>query len=367
MTTDDFSHRIHVYTEALLDGQQVADVVVDTMREDEIREIATYPDLTWSLLAAQKDRDAAIRLLEHRFQAAFAASYHDRICAELDSPAMARDALSEPALEHLAMRAVTALAWSDPKQALQYYRRFYTSDLGNAESTAAYTACQRVITLAPAWRQLRDECDVPMPLQRFVTLQWVVSAAILDEMIAMLRSDITEQPLAYLQVFDWMDANYSQLLHFVATLTGRFLPADLPSLGELGETERKALASAMGEIDEPMRGGMRLIHLLMLSLTIGAGFSIAGQDDVALVTAAVLGLGSALYSIRTERGLYRRLARPRLAEYLANEGTPTECVVSWLLANRKAVKRIKSFDVAIDADSALDVLARLGRMARLHR
>lgn len=367
MTDENVPHRVHTYTDALLDGQPVADIVIDTMSADEIREIASYPDLTWTILSRQKDRDAAIRLLEHRVQTAFASSYSERVCAELDSPALARDAASEPALEQLAMRAVTALAWEDPKQALGYYRNFYTSDLGNPESTAAYSACQRVVSLAPAWRQLRDECEVPAPLTRFVTLQWVMSAPVLDEMIAMLRRDMTGQPLAYLHVFDCMDEKYPQLLSFVANLTGRFLPASPSSLGDLGEYEHGLLATAMGEIDEPMRGGARFAHLLLLALTVGATLSIAGRDDLALVASSVLGLAAALYSIRNERGLYRRMARPRLAEYLADVGTPIECVVSWLLINRKEVKRIKSFDVAIDGDSALDVLARLGRMTRLHQ
>lgn len=366
-TSGDDSDRVDVYTEALLDGQSVADVIIDTMTEEEILEIASYPDLSWSTIADQRDSDAAIRLLEHRFQASFLASYSERVCAELDSSALARDANIEPALEQLAMRAVTALAWSDPQLGLDYYRRYYTGDLDNPETTAAYAACQRVLTLAPSWRQLGDECEVPAPLQRFVTLQWVVSAPVLDEMIAMLRQDMTGQPLAYLHVFDCMDEHYPQLLHFIANLTGRFLPADLPSLGELGETEHKALATAMDEIDAPMRGGMRLSHLMAAALTVGAGLSIAGYDDVALIASLVLGLSAVLYSIRTERWLYRRQARPRLAEYLAEVGTPTECVVSWLMENRQAVKRIRSFNDAIDGDSALDVLARLGRMARLHR
>ena len=363
---DESVDTIQHYVDALLAGKSVAHTIVDTLPTEQVEAIAEHPELSWRWLCEQPDRDAATRILEHRFQHAFFSERPQLVVEELDAPEFTRDAASDPVLEQLAMRAVTALAWHDPRRAGQYYRNFYTADLTNRESVAAYTMCQRVLSVAPLWRRSRSTWAMPEALERFVTLQWVASSDALDLMIATLRADMTSRPEEYLRACDTMAAQHERMLLYIVSLTGRFLPDSLPSLGELGQEERARLDAAMGQIDAPMRRGLRFSHLFLPVLTLAAALSLGGLDDAALLSLGVLGGGAAAYKVRAERGAYTRLARPLLAKYLAEVGTPTECVVSWLLVNRKSVKRIKAFDVAIDADSSLDVLARLGRMARLH-
>lgn len=353
------------YVAALIAGDAVADVVIDSLPEIDIALIASHPDITWPVLAGQPDRDAAIRLLEHRIQCAFLEGDDEPVIEALESPELVRDASSEPALMQLAMRSVTALAWTEPRIAMSIYRRYYNPDMLDEEGGALYAMCQRVLSIAPAWRRLENQCRVPRPLIRFIRLQWVVSADVLDRLIRTLRRDMTTRPQVYLDVCDCMAAHHEPLLRFLGILTERFLPPAVPSLGELGEDERRRLDLAMDAIDKPMRRGLRLPHLLASVITVGALLSIGGFDLAALAVMVVLGSLAAAYSNWSQRGLYGRRVRPLLAEYLVDMGTPTGCVVSWLLVNGKAVKRIKSFDGAIDADESLDLLARLGRMARL--
>jgi hypothetical protein len=151
---------------------------------------------------------------------------------------------------------------------------------------------------------------------------------------------------------------------YLVSLSERFVP-DNPSLGDLDEDERAKLGATLGQIDAPMAGGLRFSHRLFGAAAAGALLSLTGIDAAAVAT--VMGLSAAAlgYAAWRERGMYGRVVRRPLAAYLAEVGTPTNCVVSWLLLNRKTVKKIKAFDVAIDADAALAVIARLGRMTRL--
>lgn len=353
---------------ALLSGQATAHVIVDDMDAGDIAAIAAHPDVSWKLLSAQPDRDAAIRLLEHRFQAALVSGQPDVIDlvrADLESIELQRDAARDLAIEELALRALTSLAWLDPMPSFILCQKYATNHAGE-RMAAVYHACHQVLTVAPLYKRLETEGEVPGPLARFVRLQWVASQDVLDELITELRRDITARTDVYLEVFDAMAERYTGLLRHIMRLTERFLPEAPPSLGELGEDERRRLGAALGEIDAPMRKGLRFVHLSIGVLTAGALLSLGGYDDAALGTMIVLGLASVAYSAWTERGMYSRLVRRPLAAYLAEVGTPTNCVVTWLLTNRKAVKKIKAYDVAIDADAALAAIARLGRMTRLH-
>lgn len=362
---DELSEDCRNRIDALLAGKAIAHRIIDDMSADDIQDIVSHPEVTWTVLSLQSDRDAAIRLLEHRFQHLFLSDQNELLLGELESPEMTRDAASEPALEQIAMRAVTGLAWDGPRDAVDVYQRYYTGDLDTGQAESIYGIVHRVLAVAPSWRRLQGECNVPEPLCRFISLQWVVSAQVLDDSIRVLRRDMIANPESYLLACDCMAAQYEALLHYIVSLTERFLPSVLPSLGELAEDERERLDTAMGQIDAPMGKGLRVYQLVAVAGAIGALLSMGGLDALALVAMVVFGISGALYAAWVERGVYGRLVRPPLARYLADVGTPTQCIVSWLLVNQKTVKRIKSFDIAIDGDSSLYVLARLGRMSRL--
>jgi hypothetical protein len=326
------------------------------MEAEDIRVIASNPGVTWSVLARQPDRDAATRLLEYRLQDALLREAYDTVTDELHSPELSRDAALELALEELALRAITGLAWNDPMRAFTLFQRY---NARNPELVEVYAACEQVMFVAPLWFELEKEMTAPEPLVCFLRMQWAASQAVLDHLIARLRRDLTAHATVYLQVLDAMAERYTTLLTYIVHITERFVPDCPHSLGELGEEERRRLSATLGEIDEPMRRGVRFSHLLLAVLTAGALLSLGGFGNAAVAAILVLGAAAVVYSVWTERGMYGRLVRPPLAAYLAEFGTPTDCVVSWLLINRKAVKKIKAFDVAIDADPALAAIARL--------
>lgn len=350
----------------LLAREPVAGVIVDSLPEAEIEAIAAHPEITWGVLAAQPDRDAAIRLLEHRFQHALHHGELDTVTAALDSPELIRDAVDDPALEELVLRSLTALCWHRPDDAMRRYRLLVGHGPTTGEATAMQATCAEVLAIAPAFVLLGEQHALPAPLDRLVRLQWVASPALIDELMAALRDDMTADAGAYLAALDLLATRHPALLVYVMTLTERFLPAAPSSLGELDDDERSLLSEAISEIDRPIAGGLRFIHIASLAVLVGVLLSMGGYDQAALVVTLLMGGAGAGYVAWVERGMYSELVRLPLAAYLANVGTPTGCIVSWLLVNRKAVKKLKAFDVAIDADTGLAAIARMGRMARLH-
>lgn len=125
--------------------------------------------------------------------------------------------------------------------------------------------------------------------QRSGTRPWVASQAVLDDLIASLRKDMTARSDTYLDVLDVMAARYPVVLRHVVRLSERFLAGTLPSLDELGEDER--LTVTLCEIDAPMSRSVRFSHL------------VSGRV-----------------------------------------GHTADCVASWLLLHRKAVRTIKAFE-----------------------
>jgi hypothetical protein len=358
---DEFPEPAREHLAALVAGKPVAHTIVDTMSAEVIQAIASRPEVTWSVLARQPDRDAAIRLLEYRLQDALLREAFGAVLDELHSPELSRDATFDPTLQELVLRAITGVAWNDPRSAFALFQRYRTR---SPELVEIHTACEQVMFVAPLWFELAKELAMPGPLARFLRMQWVASQEVLDQLIADIRGDMTARSSAYLEALDAMAERYTTLLMYIEQIAERFVPHRPHSLGELGEEERRRLSTALGEIDAPMRRGVRFSHMLLAVLVAGALLSLGGFGSAALAVVLVLGAAAAAYSVWTERGMYGRLVRPPLAAYLAEFGTPTDCVVSWLLTNRKAVKKIKAFDVAIDADPALAAIARLGRMGR---
>ncbi|MEM9491767.1 MAG: hypothetical protein AAGC55_21655 [Myxococcota bacterium] len=324
--------------------------------------VASHPALTWALLSRQRDRGAAIYLFEHRVHHFLCGELWGAISHEFESPEFVRDAAGHGELEGLALRVASAQVWFEPRGAARMYDDFRSDS--RAELAPLYRLCDKVMVLALDWHALSRKIDLPAPLTRFVAMQWAASAPVLDLLIADLRRDMTGQVERYLEVFDAMAVEHLPLLSHVVGLSERFLP-DLPhSLGDLGEEEQRLLSAALEEIDAPAAdwGGPSLWRTGMTALTAAAGLSLVGYDIAGVAAATSIGAAALAYRAWSERGLYGRLIRPRLAAHLAAVGTPTKCVVSWLLDHGGRLKKVRAFDVIIDADTALDAIARLGRM-----
>jgi hypothetical protein len=347
----------------LRDGQPVDEAFIDALSDDALDALVLDPAVTWSMLSRQPARDTAMFLLERRIQRLLLDDEWARVRRELDGEALVRGACDEPRLEALALRAATALAMEDPEDGVHYAAE-YASERHRALEPL-YETCERVLSVAPLWRALSRAQRIPRPLRRFVTLQWSVSQAVLDSLVADLRADMLARAPTYLHILD-VSGRVPALLEYIVSLSDRFLPAVPATLTDLGDDERSRLGAVLGDIDAPLARPWRMIQLVGGVLAAGALVSMGGFDRAALVVMGVLGLAVTSYWVRSESGLYRRAVRPQLAAYLADVGTPIECVVSWLMANRGRVKKIKSFDGNIESDRALGALARLGRMTRSH-
>ncbi len=355
------------YIHALLADEPVAGDFVDELGQD-----ASFDDavcsaaITWKQLSEQPDREAATFILGRRIQALLERGDVDAVIDHLREPELARDSLTDPAMEAVVVHALASVAWTEPDTARTLFDRL-NADRSDAEMRELYISFEASHAAARMWQSYRTEQDCPAALERFLSLALSASPGTLTRLVEDLRAGVSEDPEQYLATLDTMRMGYPSLFLFSLGLAERFSAEPARGLADMSEQARGALTDSLSRIDGSVGGGDSRPVLLPFLLGAGGLMSLFMANllgGVGIPLAFALFAAAGYVWVSKDRSSYREAIRPQLARVVADLGTPPGSIVSWLLAHGRSAKRLRSFDVAVEGDYSLDALSRFARMQR---
>ena len=303
---------------------------------------------------SQSDEDFAADI--HDFRELLRTRDQEGLVSALESPELYRLACDDDRYMGIAMKGVSALAWDAPAQASEHLVHFDVHRSREQKDSAARQAA-RALLAALEWRQLAAQTTLPMaqmePLREFLQLQPALSDDPLHG--ASLRADMRANPQRYLDFFELLDKYGQGLPEWIANLSTPSPPPELP-IDALSEDRVSAMSVAVVELKETLaRGPGRYI--------VGAavlGTLVALPNAVGILIALVLLAG--FFAIG-ERKSYEEIVRPRLVKLAIEHGVGAKPVVSWIYKLRRNAGRVAQFDIKIENNRALDLLAAVAHTA----
>lgn len=286
------------------------------------------------------------------------------LVSALDNPELFRTACDDERYMQIAMLGIGVLAWDQPAAASDFLVRFdVAKSRENPDSDARRAA--RSILAALEWSHLETQGVLPLhkmsELRDFLRIYPALRSD--GDHARALHQDLRERPDFYGTFFRKLASGTQVLPRWIfgfdpaAPGDDTDSPANAANtLEELDESQLKALADAVGDLRTTLKS--RIGRYVMWAAVVVIGVSMPNAIG-ALVALAVIGG----YMGLGESKSYERLVRPRLVRLAVEHGVGAKHVVSWLYRLSRKAGRVGSFDIKIQNDLSLDLLATVSRGA----
>ncbi len=309
--------------------------------------------------------DAQVESDIHDFRERVRSGDLEGLVSALDNPELFRLACDDDRYMHIVMLGIGVLAWDEPAQASDFLVRFdVAKSRENPESDARRAA--RSILAALEWRHLESQGLLPVEkvevLREFLRTYPVLGAQ--GQRAKALHDDLHERSEFYATFFQKLTQITQVLPRYIfqgdadhrggESAESSSTIEDSQALEELDDSQLQALSTAVSDLRTALRLGAG--QYLMWLLVVGAIVAMPNAMG-ALVALALIGA----YMGLSESKSYARLIRPRLVRLAVEHGVGGKHVVSWLYRLSRKAGRVGSFDIKIQNDMALDLLASVSR------
>lgn len=268
----------------------------------------------------------------------------------LASPELYRLACDDERYLGLVMQGISALAWDEPAKASEHLVHF-DSQKSREEAGSDARRAARALLAALEWRQLEAHSSLPMgqmtSLREYLQLYPALHADP-DHGLA-LKADMRANPERYVDFFEGLARHAHGLPEWIARLPMRSGQSPEP-LDVLNEEQISAMSVAVAELREILSQGPSR-YLLGISVL---GTVTLMPNAVGVLIAVLLVLG---FFTLGERKSYDQVVRPRLIRLAIEHGVGARAVVTWIYKLRRQAGRMSQFDIKIENDHALELLA----------
>jgi hypothetical protein len=318
--------------------------------------------------ASQSDAsDVQVKSDIHDFRELLRTGDLEGLVSALDNPELFRMACDDERYMHIVMLGIGVLAWDEPAKASDFLVRFDVAKSREIPDSDARRAARSILA-ALEWRHLESQESLPVAsmreLRNFLRIYPALGSQC--EAAAALHQDMQERPEFYAAFFRKLALHTEVLPRWIFQIDlSRHAETDEESgaasedhnvLEDLDEVQLTALAAAIGDLRAALKA--RMGQYLMWALVAVALVSMPNAIG-ALVALAVIGV----YMGLRERKSYETVVRPRLVLLAIEHGVGATHVVSWIYRLSRKAGRVGSFDIKIQNDLALDLLAAVSRGA----
>lgn len=323
----------------------------------------------WPHLAVASSSKLRSEFLLARIEALIGTERFAQARRELDDPELRRDATDEEHIAVAALRALVALAWHDPSGAVEAAAGF--DGAKSDDATQARGRLAAVLAIAAAWNAICEKLEIPQPLRAFIRRASMMGRTEREagaagesveraEAIA-VRSILETEPAEVMFMLARASREHPMIALYLVQLFTQLSADGVPTLAELGKDEFDALGRALVDLNDELSTGLPWWQVIGVAVAARVGLDLAGAG----IAADLLAWGGAMTylgrSLARDKERYDGIVRPKLAALVVRTGTPAKCIVSWLAKNGRMAKRVRNFDVAIEADDGLALLALLSR------
>jgi hypothetical protein len=309
------------------------------------------------------DSDGGVESDIHDFRELLRTNDQEGLVSALENPELYRMACDDERYMRTAMEGIAVLAWDDPARASEFLVHFDAAKSRENPASDARRAARSILA-ALEWRQLEAQNVLPVAsmstLRNFLRLFPALGER--GEHGSELRKDLTERPAFYADFFQKLAKAAHVLPGWIFQIDrDRCQVENDPEkkdnvLEELDESQLSALSSAISELRASLKSRMSQYLIWIVVVGVVAAMPNAVGALVALVViGAYMGLG--------ENKSYEVVVRPRLVTLAIEHGVGATHVVSWIYRLSRKAGRVGSFDIKIENDLALDLLAALSRTA----
>jgi hypothetical protein len=292
------------------------------------------------------------------------------LISALQNPDLFRTACDDERYLRIALQGIAVLAWDDPAMASELLVRFDANkSRDNPNSDARRTA--RAIVAAVEWRQLESQELLPVAelevLRDFLRLYPALGDK--GEHCNAMRQELEERPHYYADLFRKLTKHTQIMPGWIMHLEDKRGSKDAKNIQEgdkeqanakespleqLSESQLNALSAAIKDVRASLRAS--LTSYVMWALVIGAFVAFPNALG-ALIALVIIGGAMSLGEGRS----YETLVRPRLVQLAIEHGVGAHHVVSWLYRLSREAGRAGRFDIRIENDQSLEILAALSR------
>ncbi len=313
------------------------------------------------------DSDAEVESDIHDFRERVRTGDIEGLVSALDNPELYRLACDDDRYMHIAMIGIGVLAWDEPAKASDFLVRF---DVGRTREDPKSDArrAARSILASLEWRHLDSQEVLPVAkmatLRDFLRIYPALGAE--GQHGEALHKDLNERPEFYASFFQKLAQVTQVLPRWISQVDQEERAPDEAvsnadakepnALEELDESQLKALSTAVSELRVTLKSrvGLYLMWCVVIGVMVALPSALGALISLAVI-GAYLGLG--------ESKSYETLVRPRLFRLAVEHGVGAKHVVSWLYRLSRKAGRVGSFDIKIQNDQALDLLATVARRA----
>jgi hypothetical protein len=368
---------------ALADGAQIAPRLRALVPEPALRAYLVRADVGWTVLQRQKDAAAARELLRLRLEHQVDADPGAALGA-LEDAALLRAAQHDPALMRLAIAVLAGASWREPARASALAQQYgVTLDAGSAASAAngaaqgaydAHALLVQALRRHGAWATVAQQEPCPAPLDRFVRVGRLLSAARAQALCATLGADLRVRPREYLRcataivsaphgLADWLLAALQSMPDCAANGAAPVPDRGAERSADRALAARAALfdrlhAAARAVAADPLQR-LWLAAAIATATALALGWLAAGPVALVLAPAVLL-----LWPLRrrVDAVLYRRNLRASWLAAVVTEGATIAEVVECMraLPNRALVR----LAAHAQRDMALALVAEMARVGR---
>jgi len=290
----------------------------------------------------------------HEFRELLRTRDREGLESALSNPELYRLACDDDRYLGIAMQGISALAWDEPAKASEHLVHFDVHRSREQPNSDARRAA-RALLAALEWKQLAAHTTLPMQqmqaLREFLQLQPALAADPSHGLT--LQADLQAHPDRYLEFFEGLSQQGHGLPDWIVNLAGP-TTKETPIIETLSAQQVGALSIAIVELREQLTRGLSRYALGLAVLGTLALLPNALGVLIALVLlAAFFTLG--------ERKSYEQIVRPRLVKLAIEHGVGARAVVSWIYKLRRQAGRVAQFDIKIENDRALDLLAAVSQ------
>ncbi len=302
---------------------------------------------------SQSDEEFAADI--HDFRELLRTGDREGLESALANPELYRLACDDDRYLGIAMLGISALAWDEPAKASERLVHFDVHKSREQPDSHARKAARSLLA-ALEWKQLAAHTTLPMqqmePLREFLKLQPALAND--GSHGKALQADMQAHPGRYLEFFEGLAFHGHGLPEWIVNLSASPESQDEPIIESLSEKQIGALSIAVVELREQLaRGLSRYVFGLAILGTV-----ILLPNALGILIALIM-LG-AFFTIG-ERKSYEQIVRPRLVTLAIDHGVGAHAVVSWLYKLRRQAGRVSQFDVKIENDHALELLAAVSQ------
>jgi hypothetical protein len=311
-----------------------------------------------------EESDDTIESDIHDFRELLRTEDLEGLLSALDNPDLFRMACDDERYMRIVMQGIGVLAWDEPARASEFLVRFDAEQARKDDPDSDARRAGREILAALEWRQLEAQNLLPVAsmdkLRNFLRLYPALGEV--GSHGTQLRDDLKERPAFYADFFQKL-ARSAQILpgwiiHIDREENGESEEAAESgkdnALEELSEAQLSALSSAVSDLRASLKS--RFSQYAMWIVVVGVVVALPNAVG-ALIALVVIGG----YMGFGESRSYETIVRPRLVTLAIEHGVGARHVVSWLYRLSRKAGRVGSFDIKIENDLALDLLAALAR------